>query len=108
MHIVQDVLTKLKLEDNCEQQKETQGPQQPEAEEGVKDRARYTSSGSDVSSDGDEMNAVDTVVTADDLDISSLQPSGQQQQENKNNLTPKSTFYFYQGYIFFRLYMNRE
>jgi len=106
---LEDVLTKLKLEDNCEQQKEAKDPQQPEAEEGVKDRARYTSSGSDVSSDGDEMNAVDTVVTADDLDISSLQPSGQQQQENKNNLTPKSTFYFYQdaaGHLIFLHALN--
>ena len=99
MHIVQDVLTKLKLEDNDEKQKEVKHALQSDVEEGLKDRTRYTSSASDVSSDGDEMT--DTAVTADDLDISSLQPSSQQLQENKNNLAPKSTFYFYQGYIFF-------
>merc|ERR1719474_1614620 len=65
-------------------------------EEDGQPRPRRASTSSDVSSE--EELATETAVTADDLDISAVQPVNQvgHQEAISTRNTPKSTFYFYQ------------
>jgi len=86
---LEDALNQLDLENQAEEETVKMSAE-PIILSPAEERPRHiSSSGSDVSSDGDE-------ITAADLDISGLHP------ESRN--TPKSTFYFYQDaqgqYIF--------
>jgi len=89
---LEDVLNSL---ENVELNEDAQGKKVSKEDlSGAKgSRQRLTSSGSDVSSEGEEM-AEDTAVTAEDLDISAVQPVNLESSASK--LAPKSTFYFYQ------------
>jgi len=63
------------------------------------DRPRHASSSSDASSEGEDISE-ETTVTADDLDIASLQPT------NVDKQAPKSTFYFYQDTSGQRIFLH--
>merc|ERR1719244_2459203 len=90
-HLLTTLEETSKLDDSTTKQ---EGPVMKEGEglvnqDGV--RPRRASSGSDASS---EEEVTETTATADDLDISNVQPVNQDTMASKQ--APKSTFYFYQ------------